>query len=632
MSRPENLIKSIQTVNLDSFPAIYKKGNDFKTFAGKPTKGYKKVSNNELVSLITSYLKTKPAAEVERPVVKKAIQHLAKPTPKSKAILAKIGRAVSGFMSIVKNAMTFKGFHTTNHLTIKRAEALLKNQKLTTDPKEAEAIKQKEALEKAQQALKDAAEAEKAAQKEKEELEQKMAQAKIEEEKQLEQQKQNEADRAAAELKIKEAEDQIKGMGAPAGEEEAKAQAIEKQKLEAQKEEAEKELLATAQKEKANQEALAKMAEEKKKNEEIQKQQELDEVKRQEELQKKNEELQALEAKQKEQELKLAKETDDKKKAELDEKQRQELEAEEKKKAEAEAEAKQKELEEAAQKELEAEAEKKRIEEEAANKAKVKVDSNSGKKLSDSNKDKIEDAPGPQDTPEPKQALTTESLKQKLSNKDRKGLNLFYLNNGASVMGVEKEKIEEFNTRLIDALATNLTPESELNKALEGFFLVILQKPSDTERNMLPILIQNQKDNHEFMTNLMGILVSLTYYIKENKGDRDEGLLEALKKNKENQGHTLYSYAISTQKPLAKSLFDSLTKDTSQKGLCENLERKFANFMYNMLSYKPTAKEQIKPIEAFNQLTTAFNGLGTSNALVDDCAKAFRGLAANLVV
>jgi hypothetical protein len=664
MSLSDNLIKSIQSSNLDSFPAIYKKGNDFKTFAGKPAKGYKKVSNRQLVTLFTTYLKTKPAAEVEAPVVKKAIQHLAKPSPKSKGILSKISRAISNFMSVVKNAMTFKGFHTTNHLTIKRAEALLKNPKLASDPKKDEALKQKEALEKAQKAAKEAAEAIEAAKKEKEENEQKIAGTKLKEEQVLEEQKQNEAKKIAAEQKRKEAEDKLKeaadklkGNGAPVDEKEAEAQALEKQKLEAQKLEAEKELAANAQKEKETQVALAQLEAEKKKNEDVQKQQAAEELKRQEEKKKADEELQALEAKQKEQEQKLAEEAADaeRKKAEQEEAKKKELDAAEKKKAEQDELKKQEELAAAQQKELEKrqadEAEKKRVEEEAKNNTKNdgskksgETDKNDGETKKDPTvvitpvpeggdpltqpEEPISPPPSPVKAPEPKPNSAVEVLKQKLLNSKNANIHAFYLKNGVSIMGVEEEKIEQFNISLIDEFATNLIEGSNLSLQLENFFRVIL-KPTPPEALMLKDLINRQAGNHEFVTNLMGTLVSLCYYIEENKDIRDKGLFADLKKNKGDQGGFVTFHKIKTHEPLAHNLRQSLSNtETKHKALLEKLEKQMGNFIYRMLS--EAATKQQKEIKAFKALTDSFKGLAISDSHVEAFATALHDLADNL--
>ncbi|PJD94251.1 MAG: hypothetical protein CK425_11810 [Parachlamydia sp.] len=660
MSLSDNLIKSIQSSNLDNFPAIYRKGSDFKTFTGKPAKGYKKVSNRQLVTLFTTYLKTKPAAEVEAPLVKKAIQHLAKPSPKSKGILAKIGRAISNFMSVVKNAMTFKGFHTTNHLTIKRAETLLKNPKLASDPKDDEALKQKEALEKAQQAAKEAAEAIEAARKEKEENDKKIAETKLKEDQELEKQKQIEAERIAAEQKLKEVEDKlkeaadkIKGNGAPVDEKEAEAQALEKQKLEAQKLEAEKELAANAQKEKETQDALAKLEAEKKKNEEIQKEQAAEELKRQEEKKKADEELQALEAKQKEQEQKLAEEAADaeRKKAEQEEAKKKELDAAERKKAEQDELKKQEELAAAQQKELEKrqadEAEKKRVEEEAKNNTKndgtAKEDGEpkkdptvvitpvpeGGDPLSKLKQEPLSPPPSPVKAPEQKlEAMTVESLKQKLSGSKNIKLYEFYLQNGERILGVKKEKVEETNTQIIHTLATNLIPESQLETSIRSLFVVIANNHEESNVTMVKSLLLSKKDNYEFVTNLFGTLVSLCYYIEEDEQKRNEGLPLGLQETKLKQG-AFFSWImrVKTEEQLTNTLFQSLNKNQANKAKVDSLKKSFSNFLYKFL-FK-SAKDNEKEIIAFNNFKQSLVEISAKNT-PEDWASLFSKLANDL--
>ncbi|MBS4168632.1 hypothetical protein [Parachlamydia sp. AcF125] len=97
-----------------SFPVYTQKGI-YRTFTGKPEKGYKKVSSNQLVELFSEYAKKNETAVSQSDLkkMKKIIKPIANQQMKQ---TNKVCRAIGNFFSRFKNFFSGKGFYSSQYL------------------------------------------------------------------------------------------------------------------------------------------------------------------------------------------------------------------------------------------------------------------------------------------------------------------------------------------------------------------------------------------------------------------------------------------------------------------------------------------------------------------------------------
>ncbi|MGE4573425.1 MULTISPECIES: hypothetical protein [Parachlamydia] len=117
---PENFIAFVNQSNapLDS---LYQKEDHFQMHQGK---GYKKLSENKIIGLVSAYLKLNPSpSNLSYETVKNILTSISQPQPKNTT--HKIILYVKEFFSKIKNFLLFRGFHTSHFIAQKRAQNLL---------------------------------------------------------------------------------------------------------------------------------------------------------------------------------------------------------------------------------------------------------------------------------------------------------------------------------------------------------------------------------------------------------------------------------------------------------------------------------------------------------------------------
>lgn len=126
MSIQDNLIKCFQN-SPDGFLLVYKNKEEIQAFQKKekPTKGFKKVNESELVSLCAKYINEhKTLNQNEKDAINRVASQVIKP-PKPNHGLEKVYNAVKNFFSGFKNGLAFRGFHSTHTLNAKKAQDLI---------------------------------------------------------------------------------------------------------------------------------------------------------------------------------------------------------------------------------------------------------------------------------------------------------------------------------------------------------------------------------------------------------------------------------------------------------------------------------------------------------------------------
>lgn len=133
MTIQENFIKCLQDCNQSGYLHFYKSESDVKVLQAKekPAKGFKKVSETELVSLCSKYIHDHQTLnQSEKDAINRVTAQVVG-APKAKG-LRKIIHAAKRLISTFKNGLTFRGFHSTHAINVKKAQELAN---LTKDKK-----------------------------------------------------------------------------------------------------------------------------------------------------------------------------------------------------------------------------------------------------------------------------------------------------------------------------------------------------------------------------------------------------------------------------------------------------------------------------------------------------------------